>query len=78
MLTRYSDGSTNRSLGGRAALNHQSPSCAMGSSVCTFYSQTDPRCFDNYSSELASKMSPWLSTFFAIWWFPGAFVLTFR
>ena len=29
-------------------------------------------------ADLASTLCPWLSTFLAIWWFPGAFVLTFR
>ena len=27
---------------------------------------------------IARRVGPWLSTFLAIWWFPGAFVLTFR
>lgn len=30
------------------------------------------------SSALAEKLSVGLSTFLAIWWFPGAFVLTFQ
>lgn len=29
-------------------------------------------------TDLASSLCPWLSTFLAIWWCPGAFVLTFR